>query len=47
MKKIEIIRGIIELWRLEELSKDKAFDLIKSVMEKTTTGSNKNFEKRE
>jgi hypothetical protein len=45
MKKIELIRAIFELNELKIISSAFAFKYVKEVMEKTVTGTNKNFDK--
>ena len=47
MKKIELVRAVMEMQSLKILTSAKAFDCVKQIMEKTVTGTNKNFDKNE
>lgn len=44
MKKIELIRAIFELNNLKILNNSFAYKCVKEVLEKTITGTNKNFD---
>lgn len=46
MKKIDLIRAVFELNELKILSPAFAFKCVKEILQKTTTGTNKNFDKK-
>ena len=47
MKKYEMIRAVIEMQELKIVSPAQAFNCITQIVKKTTTGTNKNFDKDE
>lgn len=46
MKKYDLIRAIVELQDLKIISPASSYEYIKKVVERTTTGTSKNFTKR-